>query len=138
MTDTYLLDSCVVLEILRNRPKAIQWLQNLPSDSILAISGWTLIEFLKEKKSRKEMTEVISKLQEYQTVWPNPDICNEIFVLLVNKFHTERESDGTLKGNAIFDSMIYLTVKSYNYTFVTIDSDFDSFKDIRIIKLDHS
>ena len=138
MTETYLLDSSALIEMLRNKPKAIEWLRSIPSDSVLAISGWTIIEFLKEKTSRKEMREVISKLQEYQVVWPNPEMCNEIFGLLVDKYHTERSSDRKLKGTAIFDSMIYLTTKSNNCTLVTMDSGFDSFSDIKKIKLESS
>lgn len=138
MTESYLLDSAVILELIRNRPKAVEWLKSIPSDSALAISGWTLIEFLKEKKSRKEMKEVIAKFQQYQVVWPTPERCNEVFTLLVDKYHSERNPDGTLKGNAIFDSLIYLTTKSYDFTLVTTDSGFDSFKDIKIIKLKSS
>ncbi len=138
MTESYLLDSSVILELIRNRPKAVEWLKSIPSDSLLTISGWTLIEFLKEKKSRQEMREVIAKFQQYQIVWPAPERCNEIFTLLVDKYHSERNPDGTLKGNAIFDALIYLTTKSYDFTLVTMDSGFSSFKDIKIIKLKSS
>ena|SRR3989344_8043424 len=139
MTETYLLDTSAVVELLRNRPKVIEWLRSIPSDSILAISGWTVIELLKEKKGKYGMNEVVAKLQQYQTVWPNPEICNEIFGLLINKYHSERsKTDGKLSGNAIFDSMIYLTTKSYNFTLVTMDSGFDSFEDIKVKKLKSS
>ena len=138
MTETYMLDSCVVLEILRERPKVMEWLRSIPSDSVLTISGWTLIEFLKEKKSRREMKEITAKFQQYQTMWPIPERCNEIFTLLIDRYHSERNADGKLSGNAIFDALIYLTTKSYDFTLVTIDSGFDSFEDIKIIKIKSS
>src|SRR3989338_3819004 len=139
MTERFLLDTNVVIDLLRKRPSCVNWLTNIPSDSILYISGWTLLELIKEKKSKKEMAEACAKLQQYTVAWPTPERCDEIPNLLIQYFHGQRDSDGRLKGNAIFDSLIFVTSKSYGLTLVTMDSDFDfAVGQIQIIKLQKS
>ncbi len=127
---TYLLDSNVVLELLRNRVEAVTWLNGISPDSEIFISGWTIIEFMKEKNSKQEMTDVQSKLQQYQIAWPRPENCNEVPIILINHFHSQRDKDKKLKGSAIYDTLIYVTAKSYGLTLVTMDTDFNFVKDI--------
>ncbi|HAB52197.1 MAG TPA: hypothetical protein DCE80_08530 [Ignavibacteriales bacterium] len=138
MTETYLLDSCIVIELLRERPKVMEWLESISEDSNLAISGWTLLELMKEKTSKQEMTDVIAKLQSYQILWPSPDKCNEVPSILIQYYHTERDTAGKLKGNAIFDALIYVTAKSYSVKLVTMNGGFGFVSDITVIRLPSS
>lgn len=129
--DMFLLDTCFILELLGNRPKAVAWLENHKNEKIF-IPGWVIIELMKGKKSKKEMEQVISVLKTRECVWPKEKFCEEIPEKLV-ALHTQRTPDGKLQGNAIFDVLIYITAKSHGLTLVTMDTDFErDFKDLSV------
>jgi predicted nucleic acid-binding protein len=136
MTD-YLLDTCIIIEILRGNEKTLLWLRELNDTDTIAISGWTILELLKEKKSKTEMENCLRKLlAKYKIFWTKPEFCDEIPELLIKHFHTQRENNGKLKGNCVFDCFIYETSKSNNnLIIVTRNGDFDFVKDVEILNL---
>ena len=91
MPNEYLLDTCAIIELLNGQDKIKLWVQN-NSDAILNISGWTIIELLKYKKSKAEMEITLRKITQYKVLWTKPEIADEIPTLLTNQFHTQRNS----------------------------------------------
>lgn len=131
----YLLDTCIVIELLHGDQGVKKWLED-NREAILNISGWTVVELLKHKKSQKEMQITLKNLTQHKVLWTDPKIADEIPALLINHFHTHRTKEGELSGNAVFDALIYTTAKSYNQKLVTRDKDFNPLKDIEVINLD--
>ena len=82
------------------------------------------------------MENCLRKLLNYKILWPKPEQCDEIPSLLIKHFSSKRDKNGTIKGNAIFDCLIYETSKSNNTpTIVTRDSDFEFIKDVEVLNL---
>lgn len=137
MTKEYLLDTCIVIEIFQNNNQTKKWLKD-NSENIMYLSGWTIIELVKDKKSKTEMENCLKKLLQYKIVWNKPEFSDEIPQILIKEFHTQREATTrSLKGSAIFDAVIYCTAKSNNLTIVTRNGkDFEFSKDVEILNLD--
>ncbi|MCX6030139.1 MAG: hypothetical protein NT169_12695 [Chloroflexi bacterium] len=62
-----MLDSDVLIEILRGRPEAGQWLTGL-DNQIVGISVLTRMEILQGARNRQEQTIVIAQLNRYELV----------------------------------------------------------------------
>ncbi len=136
MEDEYLLDTVAVIEILTGQEKMKRWLENNKS-AILNISGWVILELLQYRaKSKTEMDMTLKKLSQYKTLWTEPKFADEVPTLLINHFHSQRRSNGTLSGNAIFDALIYSSAKSYNQKLLTRDKHFEGLKDVEVVNLD--
>lgn len=132
----YLLDTCIIIEIFHANEKTRKWIED-NSDKVMYISGWTIIELLKDKKGKTEMENCLKKLSQYRVVWNKPEFSDEIPEILTEHFHTQRNTDGSLKGGAIFDVIIYCTAKSNNLTIVTRNGkDFSFQKDVDLLNLD--
>ena len=53
MSKEYLLDTCIVLEILHGNEKTVLWVNELNKDEDkIMLSGWTILELIKEKDQR--------------------------------------------------------------------------------------
>lgn len=61
------LDSDVLIEILRGRPDAGQWLNSLGSQTV-GISVLTRMEILQGARNRQEQTTLIAQLNRYELV----------------------------------------------------------------------
>jgi len=62
-----MLDSDVLIEILRGRPEAGQWLASLGSQTV-GISVLTRMEILQGARNRQEQTTLIAQLNRYELV----------------------------------------------------------------------
>lgn len=73
-----LLDTDVMIEILRGSPEAVSWLQNLGSTPI-GLPGLVAMELLQGCRNRTEQRNVEKKLKPYQLFWPAPDDCQRAY-----------------------------------------------------------
>lgn len=132
----YILDTCIILELLHGTLETKKWLED-NKESAMYISGWTVIELLQEKRSKQEMENCLKKLvSQWKILWNRPEFSDILPEILIRDFHTQRDDKGKLKGNAIFDALIYVTSKSNNsIPIVTRDGHFDFANDIEVINL---
>lgn len=132
----YLLDTCIVLEIVQGNEKTKLWLESLDEEDKIFISGWTILELIKEKKSKEDMQNCLKKLLQYKVLWTKPEFCDDIPHILIDHFRGERDTGGSVKGNAIFDCLIYTTSKSNNNPIiVTRDGHFNFVQDVEVLNL---
>lgn len=78
-----LFDSDVMIDILRQYPTAITWLNSI-GDEELALPGFVAMELLQGCKSKAEQTKVEQILVKFEVVWLSPENCQkalEIFSL---------------------------------------------------------
>jgi predicted nucleic acid-binding protein len=71
-----LLDTDVMIDVLRRYPPAIAWLESLGEEE-LALPGFVVMELLQGCRNKVEQERVKSTLQPYGVRWPSADTCNE-------------------------------------------------------------
>jgi predicted nucleic acid-binding protein len=70
-----LLDSDIVIDVLRKHPPAIAWLESVEQEE-LALSGFVLMELIQGCRNRGEQQRLERVVGEYALVWPTPAACN--------------------------------------------------------------
>src|ERR1043166_2184103 len=70
-----LLDTDIVVDVVRKNPPAVQWLTVLGANPI-AISGFTEIELLAGCRSSLEQQKLTRTLQTFEVIWLSQHGCN--------------------------------------------------------------
>ena len=70
-----LLDTDVMIDILRGYPPALAWLRSL-DDEIIALPGFVLMELIQGCKTKKEQQTLSTELKAYKILWPTHSDCN--------------------------------------------------------------
>lgn len=65
-----LLDTDVMVDIMRRHPPALAWLDSLGAE-VVSISGLVAMELLQGCRDRKEQQQLESFLRPYQRYWPS-------------------------------------------------------------------
>lgn len=75
-----LLDTDVMIDILREYPPAIDWLASL-GDEELGLPGFVAMELMDGCRDKREMTKLHRLLQPFRILWPTEDDCNKALAL---------------------------------------------------------
>lgn len=78
-----LLDSDVMIDILRQYPPAIAWLNSVGEEG-LALPGYVVMELLQGCHNKADQIKVEQILMTFEIIWPVPETCQkalEIFSL---------------------------------------------------------
>lgn len=70
-----LLDSDVMIDLLRQFPPAVAWLDTLADEEIF-LPGLVVMELLQGCQSKTELRRVQKELETYAVIWPSPEICD--------------------------------------------------------------
>lgn len=71
-----LLDTDVMIDLLRRSSPAVAWLESL-GDEELQLPGFVVMELLQGCRNKAEQGKLEKALQPYAITWPSPDTCNE-------------------------------------------------------------
>jgi hypothetical protein len=71
-----LLDTDVMIDLLRQYPPAVAWLDSLGEEEII-LPGFVVMELIQGCRNRAEQEKVERELGAYGVVWPSPETCNE-------------------------------------------------------------
>ncbi|MBM4330732.1 MAG: type II toxin-antitoxin system VapC family toxin [Deltaproteobacteria bacterium] len=71
-----LLDTDIMIDVLRDYPPAIVWL-NSHGDEIIVLPGFVVMELIQGCKTKREVAKVRKKLSSFEVLWPTPEVCNE-------------------------------------------------------------
>ena len=71
-----LLDTDVMIDILRGYPPALDWLRSL-NDDVIALPGFVLMELIQGCKTKKEQQSLSKELDSYKILWPSHSDCND-------------------------------------------------------------
>ena len=71
-----LLDTDVMIDILRGYPPALAWLRSL-DDDVIALPGFVLMELIQGCRTKKEQQSLATELDAYKILWPNHSDCND-------------------------------------------------------------
>jgi predicted nucleic acid-binding protein len=71
-----LLDTDVMIDVLRGYPPALAWLHSL-DDDVVALPGFVLMELIQGCRTKKEQQSLTTELDAYTILWPNHSDCND-------------------------------------------------------------
>lgn len=76
-----LLDTDVVVDVLRGYPPAVAWLDSLKSEEI-GFPGLVAMELIYGCQTSKEQRQLVQFLSAYDLLWPSSETCLRAFTLL--------------------------------------------------------
>lgn len=71
-----LLDTDVMIDLLRGYPPAVAWLNSLGEEEIV-LPGYVVMELIQGCTNKGEQQRVEKKLRSYDIAWPSPEICDQ-------------------------------------------------------------
>jgi predicted nucleic acid-binding protein len=80
-----LLDTDVMIDILRQYPPAVAWLDSLGEEEI-ALPGFVVMELIQGCRNKVEQEKVERELKTYTIVWPSPTMCSEALSVFANYY----------------------------------------------------
>ena len=72
-----LLDSDVMIDLLRGYPPATNWFVLLDDDEILSLPGFVVMELIQGCKNKTEQDRLKHYLGHYEIVWPSSESCDK-------------------------------------------------------------
>jgi predicted nucleic acid-binding protein len=71
-----LLDTDIVIDLLRHYPPAVTWLESLDSEEII-LPGFVVMELIQGCRNKAEQREIEKILCAYEVAWPSATTCDE-------------------------------------------------------------
>lgn len=71
-----LLDTDVVIDVLRQYLPALTWLDSLDGEEIV-LPGFVVMELIQGSKNREQQEKIEALLKGYSVAWPSPETCNQ-------------------------------------------------------------
>ncbi len=71
-----LLDTDIMIDLLRKYPPALAWLASL-GDEEIAMPGFVVMELIQGCKNKLEQQKIEKTLTSYNVVWPSTQACDE-------------------------------------------------------------
>ncbi len=78
-----LLDSDVMIDLLRQYPPAMKWFDTLDDKEEIVLSGYVVMELIQGCRSKAEQARVQRELAACGTVWLSPVGCDEALEVFV-------------------------------------------------------
>jgi predicted nucleic acid-binding protein len=78
-----LLDSDVMIDLLRQYPPAMKWFDTLDNKEEIILSGYVVMELIQGCRSKAEQASVQRELAACGTVWLSPVGCDEALEVFV-------------------------------------------------------
>jgi predicted nucleic acid-binding protein len=72
-----LLDSDVMIDLLRQYPPATRWFDTLDDEEELLLPGYVVMELIQGCRNKVEQERLRRELATYGIVWPTPADCDE-------------------------------------------------------------
>lgn len=71
-----LLDTDVMIDLLRNYPTAVAWLDSLGDEEIV-LPGYVVMELIQGCNSKADQEKLEKELGAFSTTWPPSEVCDE-------------------------------------------------------------
>ena len=76
-----LLDTDVMIDLLRQYPSAVEWFDTLDDDEEISLPGYVAMELIQGCRNKAEQAKVEREIAACEIVWPSPSACNDAFRL---------------------------------------------------------
>ena len=80
-----LLDTDVMIDVLRGHPPAVAWLGTVHTE-VIALPGYVAMELIQGCRDHQEQRDLLRELRRYKMVWPQPEACDRALDLYTG-FH---------------------------------------------------
>jgi len=81
-----ILDSDVMIDLLRQHPPAVAWLDSL-GDEEIGLPGFVVMELFQGCSNRAEQDKIEKVLTAFEIVWPSPETCDDALNLPLYTFN---------------------------------------------------
>jgi hypothetical protein len=71
-----LLDTDIMIDVLRTFPPAVAWLTSLGSTELL-LPGFVVMELIQGCRNKSEQDQLLRDLGSYRTAWPSSNACDQ-------------------------------------------------------------
>ncbi|MBX3050647.1 MAG: type II toxin-antitoxin system VapC family toxin [Caldilineaceae bacterium] len=78
-----LVDSDVLIDLLRGYPPATEWLDSLPETEEIAVPGYVVMELIQGCQNKVEQNRVRRHLGGFGVAWPSPADCDRALDVFV-------------------------------------------------------
>jgi len=92
-----LLDTDVMIDLLRQYPPAVAWLDSLGEEEII-LPGFVVMELIQGCRNKTEQKRMERELGAYGVVWPSPETCDKALSVFT-RYHLSH-------GLGILDALI--------------------------------
>jgi hypothetical protein len=92
-----LLDTDIMIDLLRGYAPAVDWLESLADEEIV-LPGFVVMELIQGCRSRAEQKKLEGALNPYEITWPDAETCDEALAVF-SRHHLSR-------GLGILDALI--------------------------------
>ncbi len=72
-----LLDSDVMIDLLRQYPPSTRWFETLDEDEEMILPGYVMMELIQGARNKDEQEKLQRELAAYGVVWPAPSNCDK-------------------------------------------------------------
>jgi hypothetical protein len=100
-----ILDSDIMIDLLRQHPSAVAWLDSLGEEEII-LPGFVVMELLQGCRNKAEQAKVEQVLRGFEIVWPLPETC-EAALEVFAQYHLSQ-------GVGLLDALIGQTAVALN------------------------
>jgi len=80
-----ILDTDIMIDILREYKPAIKWL-NLLKDEEIILPGFVIMELIQGCSNKKEMKKLRDEIEKYQVTWPLPEVYNKALKIFTDYY----------------------------------------------------
>lgn len=115
-----LLDSDVLIDLLREYPPANEWFDTLPDDELVHVSGFVVMELIQGCRNKAEMDRVQRLLASYGVVWLSPADCEKALEVFsaYRLSHNAGLLDALIGQTAVAMETPLLTFNQRHYGFI--------------------
>ena len=78
-----LLDTDVMIDVLRGHDPALAWLEGLRGE-VIVLPGFVAMELVQGCRNRQEQRVLLEELRAFRVVWPGPGACDRALDLFVD------------------------------------------------------
>ena len=101
-----LLDSDVMIDLMRQYPPALIWFDSLSDEEELTLPGFVVMELIQGCRNKTEQQKIEKELAAYEVIWPSAEICDAALVVFA-RYHLQQNF-------GIFDALIAQMAVSLN------------------------
>jgi hypothetical protein len=80
-----LLDTDIMIDILRDYPPAVHWMQSI-GDEAVALPGFVVMELIQGCQTKRELTGLRKRLTPFHVYWPGADDCTQAVELFARYY----------------------------------------------------
>ena len=115
-----LLDSDVMIDLLRQYPSAMKWFDTLDEEEGIVLSGYVVMELIQGCRNKAEQASVQDELAAYGVVWLSPAGCDEALAVFA-EYHLSHGAgllDVLIGQTAVALEMPLYTFNQKHYRFI--------------------